>query len=164
VKKFTHDKVVVPFVAVLKSGATVEKISLSIAAGVSCGVFPVPGTTALVAFVVTYLFKLNIMAVQLLNMLMTPLNFATFIPIVRAGEYIFDRTPAPLSFEPFKKAPFEALSIFWRSLACGVTIWFLAAIPCTWLLSRLLRPFIARLMSPSAPVQVPKRKMSDPSI
>lgn len=43
--------------------------------------FPVPGTTTLVCLVFTYLFSLNPAATQIINLMLTPVNFALLIPL-----------------------------------------------------------------------------------
>ena len=47
VRDFVRTRVVQPIVVQLKNGITPRKLALSLAVGLSCGIFPVPGLTTL---------------------------------------------------------------------------------------------------------------------
>ena len=98
-----------------------------------------------VAFV--FIFKLNLAMVQLVNLCMTPINLATFMSFIRAGEWIFGATPVALSLEPFKEAPLRALSDFWISLCYGIVAWAIFTPPATFVLYQLFKPILRRAMS-----------------
>lgn len=55
-------RVVQPAMAILKSGATAEGIALSLAFGLTGGMFPVPATTTLICVAFVFIFKLNLAA------------------------------------------------------------------------------------------------------
>ena len=128
------NKVVTPMVNILKSGATPEGIALSLAFGFTGGLFPVPATTTVMCVIFVFLFKLNIGAVQIANLLMTPVNLATFITFIRYGEALFGAAPVELSTEAFKSDPIAALGKFWVSLCYGIVAWAIFVPPATFAL------------------------------
>lgn len=122
-------RVVTPMVNILKSGATPEGIALSLAFGFTGGLFPVPATTTVMCVIFVFLFKLNIGAVQIANLLMTPVNLATFITFIRYGEALFGAPPVELSTDAFKSDPIAALGQFWVSLCYGIVAWAIFCVP-----------------------------------
>jgi uncharacterized protein (DUF2062 family) len=140
-------RVVAPAMAILKSGATPEGLAWSIAFGCTGGVFPVPATTTVICIAFALVFKLNVAAVQLINLLMTPINLATFMGFIRVGEWLFGAPPVALSLEPFKVDPLKALGEFWLSLCYGIVAWGIFTPVATFLLAELLKPFLRKAMA-----------------
>lgn len=84
-----RDRVVVPILDLLKQGVTPERLALSLAIGTVLGISPVLGVTTALAFLICFVFRLNVVAMQLMNYLMYPLQIALLIPFIRAGEALF---------------------------------------------------------------------------
>ena len=82
-------RVVNPFIDLLKQGITPEKIALSVALGVTIGVFPALGTTTILCGIAAWALKLNIPAMQLVNYLVYPLQLALLIPFLQTGSKLF---------------------------------------------------------------------------
>jgi len=146
-------RVWVPLKAILQSGATPEGLALSLAFGVTGGVFPVPATTTVICIAFAFLFKLNVAMVQLVNLLMTPVNLATFLTFIRCGEALFGAQPVALSLEPFKEAPLRALGDFWVSLCYGVVAWAIFTPPATFALYQMFKPVMRMAMAGMGPVK-----------
>ena len=140
-------RILIPFFEVLKSGATPEGIALSLAFGLTGGVFPVPAVTTVACIVLAYLFSLNFPAVQITNLLMTPVNLATFIPFIRVGEWLCRAEAVELSLALFQVDPLSAIRLFWLSLVRGVLAWLVFLPLATAALYVLLKPVIRRLMA-----------------
>lgn len=64
---------------------TPEVLALCLAFGLVLGVFPVYGIPTLLCAGVAVLLRLNFPALQLVNMLSSPLQFALFMPFHRLG-------------------------------------------------------------------------------
>jgi len=96
-KQFLQKRLVRPILHLLTQGITPEKIALSLAFGIVLGVFPVLGTTSLLCLIAAFAFRLNLVAVQLVNILVYPLWFALLIPFVRVGERLFGATPLQMT-------------------------------------------------------------------
>jgi len=78
---------------------------------------------------------------------MTPLNFATFIPFIRCGEWLFGVEPAELSLSLFQSDPLAAIRVFWISLIRGVIAWLVFLPPATGIIYITLKPIIKRVMT-----------------
>jgi len=65
-----------------------ETIALILALGLVLGVFPVFGCPTLLCAGAALAFRLNLPAIQLVNQVCTPLQYALLIPLGRAGARI----------------------------------------------------------------------------
>jgi uncharacterized protein (DUF2062 family) len=120
-----------PLVALLRAGATPEKLALSLGLGAVIGIFPVLGTTTLLCVVAALLLRLNPVAIQITNYLVYPAHLALLLPFVRAGERLYGAPPVPLSLAVLR-ASFAAdglgtLARFGGTVLHAVTAWSLAA-------------------------------------
>lgn len=86
-----------PFLALLQQGITPEKVALSIALGVVCGLFPIMGATTLLCIAAASAMRLNQVAIQVVNYLMSPLQVAGILLFVRLGEWLVGAAPVPFS-------------------------------------------------------------------
>lgn len=66
-------------------GLSPESIALVLAVGLVLGVFPVFGCPTLLCAAVAFLFRLNLPAIQLVNQVSAPLQWALLIPFARIG-------------------------------------------------------------------------------
>src|SRR5271165_2756777 len=96
-KEFIQKRLLHPILQLLTQGITPEKIALSLAFGFMLGIFPVLGTTSLLCLIAALLFRLNLPAVQLVNVLVYPLWFALLIPFIRLGERLFGVPPLAMT-------------------------------------------------------------------
>jgi uncharacterized protein (DUF2062 family) len=78
-----------PVVAQLTQGITPEKITMTIAIGSACALFPIFGTTTLLCFLVALVLRLNQPIIQLLNQALWPVHIPAILLCVRSGEYLF---------------------------------------------------------------------------
>jgi uncharacterized protein (DUF2062 family) len=96
-ESFVRRHLVGPFVALLKQGITPEKVALSIALGVVCGLFPIMGATTLLCIAAASAMRLNQVAIQVVNYLMSPLQVGGILLFVRLGEWLVGAEPVPFS-------------------------------------------------------------------
>jgi len=96
-KEFFQKRLLRPILQLLIQGITPEKIALSLAFGFMLGIFPVLGTTSLLCLIAALLFRLNLPAVQLVNLLVNPLWFVLLIPFIRLGERLFGVPPLAMT-------------------------------------------------------------------
>ena len=78
-----------PIKAQLTQGITPDKIALTIAIGVACGIFPFLGFATLLCFVVAWVLRLNQPIIHLVNQLLWPLHLLCIPLFVRLGELIY---------------------------------------------------------------------------
>ena len=103
------------------------------AAGAVIGLFPVPGPTTTMSAIVAFAFRLNMVAVQLINYLLYPLQIALIIPFVKVGQWVFGDEGVSLSAEEFLAAFKEdwtgAIGTLWSVLLKAVGVWALVGVP-----------------------------------
>ncbi len=98
VRSFWQRRVVGPVLAQLKQGSSPEKIAETVAVGVAGGLFPIPGLTTLLCFILAVVLRLNQPTIHLLNQLLWPVQLAMMVVYVRLGSWIFGTTVLP--FDP----------------------------------------------------------------
>jgi uncharacterized protein (DUF2062 family) len=96
-REFLQKRLLRPILHLLTQGITPEKIALSLAFGCMLGIFPVLGTTSLLCLIAAVIFRLNLPAVQLVNLLVNPLWFVLLVPFIRMGERLFGVPPLAIT-------------------------------------------------------------------
>ena len=74
----------------LSDGTSPEKLSLAIALGVTCGLFPVYGLTTAVSVAVGIVFRANPIVIQLFNYMMYPIYFPIEFGFILTGAWVFE--------------------------------------------------------------------------
>lgn len=141
--------VVKPVIAQLAQGTTPAKISQAIAFGVTTGVFPLLGTTSLLALGVGVLLKLNQPVLHVFRELVYPVQLATILLFMRAGEELFGAEHAPLSIpmmiEQFFANPGHFMAEYGMIGLYGVVVWMLLAPVLLGLVYFISRPLVEKL-------------------
>jgi len=88
---------VLPILALLRMGATPRTLAWSIAAGLLIGINPVIGSTTVLCLAAAFSFRLNIVASQIANHAVFPLEIALVVPFIRLGSHVFHTAAMPLS-------------------------------------------------------------------
>lgn len=147
--EFLQKRLVRPILQLLTQGITPEKIALSLAFGIMLGVFPVMGTTSLLCLIAALLFRLNIAAVQLVNVLVYPLWFALLIPFIRVGERLFGVPPLAMSGSQMlglAHANFlHSTGVLWWTALRAAAAWMLVGPAGIIVLYLILVPIIRRM-------------------
>ncbi len=130
-KKFWRERVVGLIGAQLTQGVTPQKISLTIALGITLAMFPILGSTTLLCAAVAFWLKLNQPIIQLVNWLAYPLQFAMLLPFIRIGEWL-TRAPQvtfsiPQMLRKFHDSPGKFLGEFGMTGIHGIIAWLLIA-------------------------------------
>lgn len=130
-KEFFKRKLIYPIIDLLKQGITPEKIALSISFGAALGVFPVLGSTVTLCGIASYIFRLNILAIQVVNYLVYPMQLILFIPFIRLGELVLRHEPFPISMEiiynMLKEDMWNAIQTLWVANLYGIFAWTITA-------------------------------------
>jgi len=149
-----------PLLGLLASGASPEKLALSLALGLAIGALPVIGVTTLICALVAFAFRLNLVAIQITNYLAYPVQIASVIPLVRLGERLAGAEPIALSLSALRQSFADDLwgtvRRLWRTELHAVSGWavvapffvgaaYLAFLP-------LMRALAARLRRPVLPI------------
>jgi len=134
-ESFFRRRIARPIVELLRQGVTPEKMALSLALGLTLGVFPVLGTTTALCALVAFIWRLNLPAIQIVNYFVYPLQIALVLPFFRAGEKLFSAPHLPLSAPQIVAAVHTS---FWGATGfLWTTIWHAAVAWC------LIAPVIA---------------------
>jgi uncharacterized protein (DUF2062 family) len=148
-KRFLQQRLLHPILQLLTQGITPEKIALSLAFGIMLGVFPVLGTTTILCLLAALLFRLNLVAVQLVNFLVYPLWFALLIPFVRIGERLFGAPPFPMTANQMlalaHSGLLQSISVLWLTALRAAAAWMLIGPPAIIALYVILLPIIRRI-------------------
>ena len=83
--------------ALLGQGHTPERVALSVALGITLGLFPIFGTTTLLCVAAAVALRLNHPAIQITNQLMYPIQIPLIVVFIRLGESMLGVAPMPFS-------------------------------------------------------------------
>lgn len=148
-------KIVRPILEFLRQGLTPEKLSFTIALGITLGVAPVLGSTVLLCSLAAIAFRLNLAAIQLVNWLVYPFQLALLIPFYRIGGWIFRTPPSELSvahiFALIRTNTLHAIATLWTVTIHAVVAWLLLGSIATGLLYMLLVPVLCRMSNQLRP-------------
>jgi len=146
-----YRKIVLPLLALLRMGTTPEKLAWSLAIGVAAGINPLPGSTTIICIALVLLFRLNLVAGQLTNHLMYPVQIALLFPFIRAGERLFHTGPLPISVKDIFKmahaAPMQTTKLLWLWEWHALIAWAIFATILTPLLALALTPVLRHTMA-----------------
>jgi uncharacterized protein (DUF2062 family) len=92
-----YRRIALPILALLRMGASPEKLAWSVAVGFVIGINPILGSTTLLCLTVALVFRLNVAASQVGNHIVYPLELLLVIPFMRLGSLVFRTEPIPLS-------------------------------------------------------------------
>ena len=130
-KKFWRERVVALIVAQFTQGVTPEKISLTIALGLTIAVFPILGSTSILCALVALWLRLNQPVIQLVNWLAYPLQFILLPVFIRTGEWIMRAPPVTFSIpemlRKFRESPVKFMHEFGLTGLHGIVAWLVFA-------------------------------------
>jgi len=117
--------------AFLITGISPERLAFCIALGIAFGLVPALGTTTVLCMLAAFLFRLNLAAIQLVNLAVYPLQIALLIPFLKAGAWLFGNKPVELSVEQIRemlKADFwGTITGLWITTLQAIAVWVLIA-------------------------------------
>ena len=142
---------VLPILALLRMGATPRTLAWSIAVGLLIGINPVIGTTTVFCLAVTFAFRLNVVATQIANHAMFPLELALVIPFIRLGSKVFGTAALPLSphvfFQAARTAPLALTRQLWSWEWHALVVWAAFSVMAAPLIALVLTPLLRRLLA-----------------
>jgi uncharacterized protein (DUF2062 family) len=145
-----YRRVALPLFALLRMGATPEKLAWSIAVGLLIGINPILGSTTLLCLAVAFLFRLNVAASQIGNHIVYPLELLLIIPFMRLGSLVFHVEPIPLSpktlIESARTNPIALTRQLWRWEWHAFIVWACIAAITIPLIASALTPLFRKLL------------------
>jgi hypothetical protein len=133
-----------PLMVQLRQGLSPQGMAWSLSLGLGAGVSPLIGSSTLLCILLSQVFRLNQVVMQVANYLAYPLQLALLIPFIRLGETLFHAPRLPLSIEVLSRAikadAWGALHTFWTSLWHASVAWLITAPVGAALLAGALAP------------------------
>jgi uncharacterized protein (DUF2062 family) len=147
---WVYRRIALPVLALLRMGATPEKLAWSIAAGLLIGINPVLGTTTVLCLAAAFVFRLNVAASQLGNHIVYPLGLILVIPFIRLADRLFHTAPMPLSpsqlLHAARENPIALSRQLWRWEWHAFVVWAILAAIAIPLLALALTPLLRSLL------------------
>ena len=135
--------------ALLLKGVTRQKLALTIATGSIVGVFPIIGTTTIMASLAAFGLGLNQAFIQIVNYTVYPLQLLLFIPFLKMGNAVFQLTPHKVNFqrlfELMQTDTLFAIGQFSHILIAAILLWLTLSIPFSILIYYLSLRYIRRI-------------------
>ena len=144
-----YRRFVLPVLALLRLGASPERLAWSLALGLVVGINPLLGSTTLLCLVLAFIFRLNIAASQIANHLVYPLEVLLLIPFLRLGARAFHTPPIPLSpsqlLHEARAHPLRLSQELWVWESHALIVWSAVALIAAPLFALALTPLLQRL-------------------
>jgi uncharacterized protein (DUF2062 family) len=145
-----YRKGVLPILALLRMGATPRTLAWSIAAGLVIGINPIIGTTTVLCLAAAFSLRLNVVASQIANHAMFPLELALVIPFIRGGSRVFHTEAMPLSprlfLEAVRTAPLALTRQLWMWEWHAFVLWAAVSVLAAPVVALALTPVLRRLL------------------
>ena len=142
--------IVSPILEQLKRGITPEKLSCTIALGITLGIFPIMGSTSLICFFFGWLLKLNQAILHIFRSLSYPLHLALILVFIRLGQQLngapLIRLSIPEMMTQFKDSPAQFGRNFGMAALHGIEAWAIAAIILIPLIRMISLPLLKKLI------------------
>jgi uncharacterized protein (DUF2062 family) len=143
-------RIISPVLHLLRVGASPRKLAWSLALGIAVGVNPLLGSTTVVCLILAFVLRLNLVASQITNHLVYPLQLAMFFVFLGAGDRVFHTGALPLGREALLHAmrhhPLATTRLLWGWEWHALIVWGVFALLVTPLLVAILTPMLHRLL------------------
>ena len=147
---FVQQRLVKPVTDLLRVGATPRRLAWSIALGIVVGVNPLLGSTTLVMLALAAALRLNMVASQLGNHAMYPVQIVLFPVFVKLGSWAFGTPGLPLSrhelLHAIKTHPWLTTKSLWTWEWHALVVWVVFAALAAPLLALALRPVLESML------------------
>jgi len=131
-------------------GATPRTLAWSIAIGLLIGINPLLGSTTVFCLAVSSCFRLNLVASQIANHSVFPLELALAIPFIRLGARVFHTAAMPLSPSVFLHAartnPLALTRQLWLWEWHAFVLWAAISVVAAPSIALALTPLLRRLL------------------
>ncbi|HEX3967187.1 MAG TPA: DUF2062 domain-containing protein [Edaphobacter sp.] len=139
-----------PILALLRMGASPEKLAWSIAAGLLIGINPIIGSTTVLCLALAFLFRLNVAASQIGNHIVYPLELILVIPFIHAASRLFHTAPMPLSagelLHAAREHPLDLIRQLWLWEWHAFLLWAILAAIVIPTIALAITPIMRRLL------------------
>jgi uncharacterized protein (DUF2062 family) len=148
---WAYRRVALPIFALLRMGASPQKLAWSIAAGLLIGINPILGSTTVFCLAAAFLLRLNVAASQLANHVVYPLQLLLIIPFIRLGDVVFHTGPIPFSARTLIHAaranPIALTRQLWQWEWHAFLLWLCLAAVAVPTIALAITPLLRRLLT-----------------
>jgi uncharacterized protein (DUF2062 family) len=148
---WVYRRVALPILALLRMGASPEKLAWSLAAGLLIGINPILGSTTVLCLALAFVFRLNVAASQLGNHIVYPFELILIIPFIHVASRVFHTAPMPLSatelLHAAREHPLALSRQLWLWEWHAFLLWVVIAAVAIPLVALVLTPFLRKLLA-----------------
>ena len=148
-RRWLWTRTVKPLLDLLRVGATPKTLAWSIAVGAALGMNPILGISSVACLIAAFVFRLNLVATQIINHLVFPIQLALIVVFVSAGDRAFHVSHAAMSADAFSHAmrahDWATMQLLWTWEWHALAVWFAAALVFTPLAAIGLTPVMEKL-------------------
>jgi len=116
-----------PVKRLLRTGATPERLAWSLAVGLVVGVNPLLGSTTLLVLALAGAFRLNVVASQVGNHAMYPVEIVLFPVFIKMGSLLFSTRRLPLEgsnlLAAARQHPWDTTRLLWLWEWHALVVW-----------------------------------------
>ncbi len=138
-----------PVMGLLRMGADPDKLAWSLALGVAVGVNPLLGSTTVVVLGLAAVLRLNIVASQVGNHAVYPLELVLFPVFMKAGSLVFGTPSLPLEghalWEAVRSHPWETTRMLWYWEWHALVVWAVFAAVVVPVIALSSEPMLRRM-------------------
>ena len=146
----SKNRLIAPFIELLRQGMSPEKIALTIALGIMLGVTPVLGSTTVLCTLAALALRLNLPAIQLVNAVVYPLQIILLIPFFKLGALLFRTSAAAISVKGIEAmihaGIWNAIESLWILTIHALVVWVALGAIITAVLYPVLVIFVRHLL------------------
>jgi len=150
VRRFLWKRLVKPLIDLLRIGATPRKLAWSLAVGAALGTNPLLGISSLACLAAAFLFRLNVVATQIVNHLVFPIQLALMVVFLGAGDRLFHAAHEPITRDAFthtlRAHDWATAQLLWTWEWHALVVWLAAALVLTPLAALALTPVLEALL------------------
>lgn len=136
-------------IKLIGQGVSPENMALTVSIGIALGILPIFLLPTLLTLAVAFFFRLNVVAIQVINYVTYPLWASLFIPFISMGNALFDYPPVTFSVQQIWDLLQEdwlgTIRLIWLSNLRGVVAWLLIAPPIAFITYFSTLPFFRKV-------------------
>jgi uncharacterized protein (DUF2062 family) len=133
IRGWVKRKFIFPIFRALKQGISIERLSVSLALGITIGLIPLYGFTTLIVALIALSLRLNLIAMQAAHYIVHPLQLALLIPFLKLGDSLIRSTDLHMTvtqyIHAFKSDFWGSLHDLWLVNLSALVIWLIISIP-----------------------------------
>ncbi len=133
IKGWTERKFVSPIRTAIKEGISIERLSVSLALGITVGLIPLYGTTTVIVGLIALSLRLNFVAMQIAHYIVHPIQIALLIPFLKMGDTLLKGNEVSFTvhqyIQLFKTDFWATLKDLWLVNLSAVGIWLILSVP-----------------------------------